>query len=1471
MAQTTNTSPPKHDIHKFRDVKPRLGRDNWTSWKRELLATARDRGLYGIITGTDLIPRETSPTATVTDDIVYIGMIPLTLLVDEWNDRNNSAYNQILLCISPELQTAIDDTDQAKSAWDIIVKKFESTDPSKISIIRTKYENYHMVEGQSVVTYLTTMREYRNQLKKMGEIIADSTHAATILRNVPESWRTVAQTIRMITRIPDEIEESLEAHEADLSALEISDQAATAFIARTKPNRSLQNRQIVNTHPTPRNNPQTFSNPPRSPFTCNNCGRTGHSVARCYAVGGGLEGQAPWMKTNEHTVIPPPKSSNPFTNRIRNNTLPRPIPDSIRLAETKPDDIIMVAQIADHSKPTRTEFINPMITNAEELSQLDDNKPIWLIDSAASSHISGNKALFHNMHTIAPIKIDIANGESFVANERGTIRITITSDPRWELDDVPITLTNVIYAPKLKSNLLSVGRMTNSNVSVHFGKHTSWLVLNGKIIAYGPKENHLYTYVAFPIAPMSETADYASDPSGPTLWHHRLAHTSYHIIDNMRKLQTAEGFSPGIHYGPNPQCLNCPYGKQTRAPFRKVEKLPNHIGDLIVSDICGPFEPSIGNYRYFITWIETKTRFATIDFIKNKESSTITTSFRNYTAWLLRQKSANVKRIRSDNGGEYTGKEFQDICAKSGIIHETTSPHTPEHNGIAERYNRTLQDGALTLRHDAGLSGRFWVSAIHTVNFVKNRVLHSRLGISPYQAFWGTKPKVDWLRIYGSKCWALIPKSTRLKNQYKSIEGIFVGYYDNSKAYKIWIPRTNTVLKARDAIFDEYNHIERVTIHATDNDDLPNLWTRHLKTSFAVTTIPSDPIISEPGADPAVKSFDEQQTSDEPEHTHVSGAGPTPTTNITSSPDIPTLDENIYEPEFAPKDFYRGSWLDPDNSIYGRGKRSETTHTGMTATTNESSDPKHTERVFVVLAEDEPNNYRDAMSSPNSQKWRSSCEEEYDTLMGYHTWKLVERPPNVNIVGCRWTFRVKRDNLGAINKYKSRLVAQGFSQIEGLDFYETFSPTIRFTTIRLILAFACRYNLELRHIDIKGAYLNGKLEDDVYMRQPEGFIADGQQHLVCKLNKGIYGLRQSGHVWHRTLRTGLEKLGFITGEADATVFFRYGEQSIEIAGWYVDDGLLAADSVESMERMVTDIGGSFDIQDLGEPERLLGIKIKRDRNIGTIHLSQPAFIDTIAKRFDISIGKSAKSPMSPDVKLLKTDAEADSINVPYASLIGSINYCAIATRPDISYATNKCAQFTSKPSLLHWEAAKRIVKYLLESREHGILFRRDIKKAEQHIDTLVGYTDADYAGDSNDRKSTTGWIYLFNGSPISWASKKQSLVARSSMESELIAGSFASVEGTWLIRLAKDFKHNLAPIPLHTDNQPFIFYSTNDINNTRTKHIDTHYHYTRDQISKGNIELSYISTLDNLADILTKPLSLRKHTSLLERLGVKHV
>ena len=437
----------------------------------------------------------------------------------------------------------------------------------------------------------------------------------------------------------------------------------------------------------------------------------------------------------------------------------------------------------------------------------------------------------------------------------------------------------------------------------------------------------------------------------------------------------------------------------------------------------------------------------------------------------MRQKKADVKRIRTDNGGEYTGKEFREVCDKLGITHETTSPHTPEHNGIAERHNRTLQEGALTLRHEADLPGKFWVSAIHTVNFVKNRVLHHKLGRSPYKAFWNKKSSINWLRTYGCKCWALIPKATRKKGKYKSIEGVFVGYFDDSKAYKVWIPRTHTLIKARDVIFDESNHIECITIHATDEDDLPNLWTTDLPITTVISTLPDNTHDNElpqltTAADSPLTEITETETNNEVEN------------NTSDKP----IQSNTHDepPKYAPKDFERGVWLDLDNQAYGRGKRRHAIYAAFNAVAQGLADLEHTESAFVVLEEDKPANFKEAMRSPNAEEWKVSMGKEYDNLMGYHTWELVELPPDTNVVGSRWTFRIKRDNLGLSNDLKSQLVAQGFSQVPGINFDETYSLTIRFTSIQLILALACRYNLELQHIDVKGAYLNRILEDDCF-------------------------------------------------------------------------------------------------------------------------------------------------------------------------------------------------------------------------------------------------------------------------------------------------------------------------------------------------------------------------------------------------------
>ena len=548
------SQPPKHDVHKFRDIRPKLSRDNWISWKRDILATARDRGLYGTMLGTDVLPTDRDVTSTTPEGIQHVGSVTLAQAVEEWHDRNNTAYNQLLLTISPEFQTAIDATDQAAAAWIILRSEFESRDPSRVGIVRLRYEHYHMLEGQPVSTYLTTMTEFRNQLYQMGEFIPDSTHAATILRNLPESWESMGLTIQMMHTDLSEIEHKLRAYEVNLNIRMVSSETsnATAFSAKHSP----QNQAILpNTTfpPSSRSSSNSMTTCPVNPttnFRCMNCGRQGHTSIRCYARGGNMEGRAPW--NNQSETIPSQNRNIPMPpmHQIRQNTpnvagAGRPI----RFANEKKPNILMMAyitEVAVEKQPKRPKVLVSM--NTPPLSSIEGGTHFWFMDSAASSHICGNEDLFESMHVVPTITIETASGKSFTANKRRTIKITIQS---YDMDDVDITLQEVVYAPKLKVNLLSVGRVTNANVDVSFTKDYSFLSMNKTPIAQGVKINNLFAFKTKMDEPPlnydsieSSMNDHngsimnyvysAYTPSEATIWHHRLMYNiSFDILDSI--------------------------------------------------------------------------------------------------------------------------------------------------------------------------------------------------------------------------------------------------------------------------------------------------------------------------------------------------------------------------------------------------------------------------------------------------------------------------------------------------------------------------------------------------------------------------------------------------------------------------------------------------------------------------------------------------------------------------------------------------------------------------------------------------------------------------------------------------------------------------------------------------------------------------------------------------------------------------
>ena len=368
-----------------------------------------------------------------------------------------------------------------------------------------------------------------------------------------------------------------------------------------------------------------------------------------------------------------------------------------------------------------------------------------------------------------------------------------------------------------------------------------------------------------------------------------------------------------------------------------------------------------------------------------------------------------------------------------------------------------------------------------------------------------------------------------------------------------------------------------------------------------------------------------------------------------------------------------------------------------------------------------------------------------------------------------------------MEKYKARVCAQGFSQIPGVDFGQTSSPTARLSSLRFILALAAAQDWEIHQIDFKNAYLNGDLDEEIYMKQPPGFEEPGREDWVCKLLKAIYGLKQAGRQWYLKVKELFEGLGLQRCEYDQGVFYLHLPELNIIVAIHVDDCTLVTNTKAVMERFKAEIASRFEISDLGEAKWLLGFEIRRDRRARTISLSQGSYIDTLISRFNLIDANPTTTPLDPhsDLFLPITDSMRQEMrHKPYSQLVGSLMYAAICTRPDIAYSTSTLAQFMSDPSPTHWEAAKRVLRYLKGTKDLALTFGGELTD-------LVGFTDADWGSQAH-RHSISGSVFMFCGGAISWSSRKQPLVALSSTEAEYIAASDAARELIWLRNLISE-------------------------------------------------------------------------------------
>lgn len=520
--------------------------------------------------------------------------------------------------------------------------------------------------------------------------------------------------------------------------------------------------------------------------------------------------------------------------------------------------------------------------------------------------------------------------------------------------------------------------------------------------------------------------------------------------------------------------------------------------------------------------------------------------------------------------------------------------------------------------------------------------------------------------------------------------------------------------------------------------------------------------------------------------------------------------------------------------------------------------------LITCLLENEPQNYREAMSSPEAPLWKEAINAEVESILQNHTWELVDLPPGNKPLGYKWIFKKKMKADGSIDKYKARLVAKGYKQKEGLDYFDTYSPVTRITSIRTLIAIAAIYNLEIHQMDVKTAFLNGDLEEEIYMEQPEGFIVPGKEKKVCRLVKSLYGLKQAPKQWHQKFDEIMLSNGFKINECDKCVYTKSTQHGYVIVCLYVDDMLIFGsnnDMIKSTKRILT---SKFDMKDLGVADVILGIKISRTAQ-GLV-LSQSHYIEKILGKFSKYINSPAKTPYDANLHLTKNTGHGIS-QIEYARIIGSLMYIANCTRPDIAYSVNRLSRYTSNPGKDHWKAIVRVLGYLKFTQNNGLHFTG-------YPAVLEGYSDANWISDTKDSKSTSGFVFTLGGAAISWKSSKQTCIARSTMESEFIALDKAGEEAEWLRNFLEDIPNWPRPVPaicIHCDSQAAIGRAQNHIYNGKSRHIRRRHNTVRQLLSNGIMTIDYIKSIENLADPFTKGLTREKVYKSSRGMGLKPI
>ena len=841
------------------------------------------------------------------------------------------------------------------------------------------------------------------------------------------------------------------------------------------------------------------------------------------------------------------------------------------------------------------------------------------------------------------------------------------------------------------------------------------------------------------------------------------------------------------------ECMLCTEGKMCQMRNKSPDERAKAPLDFVHCDLAGPIDP-IGRdgFKYALSFVDDFSGIITVYFLKSKSNAP--EALQHFLADCA--PVGKVKRLRSDNGTEFMSQHFQSILRENKIKHETSAPYSPHQNGTVERAWLSLFNMARCLLLEAKLQKSMWPYAVMAAAYIRNRCFNARLGKTPYEALTGSKPNLSNMHIFGCTCYAYAQNAKKLDPRSK--KGIFVGYDKRSPAYLVYYPDTDKVERVRCVKFFEEGSPQPIIDH------------------------------------------DEHERESIPCGTHV------PIARGDTSPDEGDGNANSIEVE--------------NNSThqsprYPSRARSKPGYSNEYVTSKVVDDVAEYTVDYCYRMSDIPACYSQAIQSPEANEWHKAMDDEIIALRENDTFELVPPPEDRNIVGGRWVYTVKTGPKKA-ETFKARYVAKGYSQVSGSDYHETFSPTARMSSIRVLLQHAVQNDMLVHQMDVKTAYLNAPIDCEIFMEQPKGYEKAGKngERLVYKLRKSLYGLKQSGRNWNNMLHEYLLGENFTQSLADPCVYTRYSSKNeCTIIIIWVDDLVISASNEILLQSVKNSLSAKFKMKDLGVLSWFLGTEFHCSE--GLIKMSQKQYIEKVLTKFGMTERKPKVTPMaSGQEKVAETESPELTDPTLYRAIVGSLIYVMAGTRPDLCYMVTKLSQNMAKPTETNLAAAKHVLRYLKGTTEQSLKFRKGKDSLK-----LVGFCDSDWAGDVVDRRSMSGYGFqLLNGGPlVSWRCRKQATVALSTCEAEYMALTEAVQEAKFLKQLCVDL--NVVQVSyrvvVNVDNQGAINLAKNPMYHKRSKHIQVKYHFIRDEIRSGKIELQYIPTEDNVADIFTKPVT----------------